>query len=139
MGNRYNTERVIIKMGKKISKKNQEKIEHLEKRITAMRDRGIIVSTLGSMYKVREVFEYWLSEEGPYGTNEKIGKISLQDRINIAVHAQHVLAELNKELVEVNSDLKGEIVKRNVKKALIQWYVAHAEEKIPERVRLYSR
>jgi predicted metal-dependent hydrolase len=42
-------------------------------------------------------------------------------------------------LVEVNRDLKGESVKRNVKKALIQWYVAHAEEKIPERIKLYSR
>jgi len=42
-------------------------------------------------------------------------------------------------LVEVNSDLKGESVKRNVKKTLIQWYVVHAEEKIPERIKIYSR
>jgi len=42
-------------------------------------------------------------------------------------------------LVEINRDLNGERVKRNVKKALVNWYLERAEEKIPERVRLYAR
>ncbi len=42
-------------------------------------------------------------------------------------------------LVEINRDLNGDSVKRNVKEALMEWYLAHAEEKIPERVKVYAR
>ena len=42
-------------------------------------------------------------------------------------------------LVEINADLNSEGIKRTVKKTLINWYLERAEEKIPERVRLYAR
>lgn len=42
-------------------------------------------------------------------------------------------------LVEIDEDLNSEGIKRTVKKVLMEWYLAHAEEKIPERVKLYAR
>ena len=41
-------------------------------------------------------------------------------------------------LVEVNWELKGQGIKRTLKKTLINWYLQRAEEKIPERVKLYA-
>ena len=42
-------------------------------------------------------------------------------------------------LVEINADLNGEGIKRAVRKTLVDWYLEHAGEKIPERVELYAR
>lgn len=42
-------------------------------------------------------------------------------------------------LVEIIADLNSEGSKRIVRKSLIDWYLARAEEKLPERVRLYAR
>jgi predicted metal-dependent hydrolase len=42
-------------------------------------------------------------------------------------------------LVEVNWELKGQGIKRTVRKTLMDWYLRRAEEKIPERVKLYAR
>lgn len=42
-------------------------------------------------------------------------------------------------MVEINRRLNGKKTKENVRKALIGWYVEHAVDKIPERVRIYAR
>lgn len=41
-------------------------------------------------------------------------------------------------VVNINGHLRGEIVKETIKQALVNWYLDRAEEKIPERVRLYA-
>jgi predicted metal-dependent hydrolase len=41
--------------------------------------------------------------------------------------------------VEINKKLHGNNGKEAVKKALVRWYFEHAEDKIPERVKLYAR
>ena len=42
-------------------------------------------------------------------------------------------------LVQIERELDGKGVKEIVRKALIKWYLEHAHEKIPQRVKLYAR
>src|SRR3990167_380363 len=42
-------------------------------------------------------------------------------------------------LANINSHLNGERVKESVRQALVDWYLNRAQEKIPERVKLYAR
>jgi predicted metal-dependent hydrolase len=42
-------------------------------------------------------------------------------------------------MVQINRNLNGKRVKSTARKALIDWYLERADEKIPERVRLYAR
>ena len=42
-------------------------------------------------------------------------------------------------MVQINRHLNGKRVKSTVRKALIDWYLERAEQKIPERVKLYAR
>ena len=42
-------------------------------------------------------------------------------------------------MVKTNIPLNGKNAKENVRNALVDWYVEHAEDKIPERVRIYAR
>jgi predicted metal-dependent hydrolase len=42
-------------------------------------------------------------------------------------------------MVQINRNLNGKRVKSTVRKALIDWYLGRAEQKIPERVAVYAR
>ena len=124
-------ERGVIIRSPRFLKVNKIK-EIVRKRARWIVEKQELVKNYGHVCSVREFVS---GEAFPY-----LGKQYRLKVIKSGTEKKEKCKLINgRFLVEINRDLNGDSVKRNVKEALMEWYLAHAEEKIPDRVKLYSR